>query len=377
MPASNSAADSGLVRDAFSRLKAFVNSHASRHAVGGADPLTPASIGAVNGVAIQPPGGWADMDANLQIQAGRYALYAGTSKNVPSAGGGVVGILEVLPRLEGAATQIYQRWIVMGSTSGNPIGEWIRGTYDSGSTWGSWVRVDNADLKPSDIGAADLWAISRTGAGEDANTFTTAGMYMLNANAANTPVASVGYLEVTARNQAGAYYYLQEFTQSTASSNSASANRWLRHSLTGATWSSWTRVGIEDTYWRNITSLMSPAAGVVGGSVLIRRIGNTVAMRLSGIRTDVQATGNTQLFTASGGYPLPNGFLASSAHIGGIASQSNSINMIAHVSVWSSSNVLIGQRPGTTMWWNGAQLSCEITWITDQAWPTTLPGTPA
>lgn len=66
MPASNSAADSGLVRDALSRVKAAIHTHASRHAAGGPDAITPESIRAV------PLARPDTVDADASIASGSY-----------------------------------------------------------------------------------------------------------------------------------------------------------------------------------------------------------------------------------------------------------------------------------------------------------------
>lgn len=254
MPASNSAADSGLVRDAFSRIKALVNSHASRHAAGGADPVTPASIG-----------------------------------------------------------------------------------------------------------AKDLYAESRTGSGEDANLFVTPGTFMLNANALNTPAAVIGYLDVTLRVHTSPYI-LQEFTESGAPAHKAVANRWIRHSLNGSAWSAWTSVCLDDTRWRQTTAFLSE--GFATDKARIRRVGQTVSVNLQGA-----TVAGSNSYVASG---MPLGFRPSSSGVvypifeyaaAGVTKN------LGHFGLNSSGTTFFRAMASGTLFF-------ECSWVTNDPWPTTLPGTP-
>lgn len=126
--------------------------HASTHAKGGSDPITPESIGAVNGAAIQPPGAWADMDANDLTTAGRYLLYGGASQNTPTGVTSAPCIVDVLAN-NAAGSLLVQ---VLRSPAGGSE-EWVRSF--SGGAWSPWKRsVMDDDPRLLDTGWRRLFS---------------------------------------------------------------------------------------------------------------------------------------------------------------------------------------------------------------------------
>ena len=136
------------------------------------------------------------------------------------------------------------------------------------------------------------------------------------------------------------------------------AIRWVKTSGAGNT--GW-RVAYGDTGWRNISSLLSNGWG---GSVYVRRINDSVELRVEGLaRSD---TSNTIM-------TFPTGFLPSLVASHGLrfnlqqadptASQTR-FRIVSNIFSTFNSPTVPGPYYG------------GYTWTGSEAWPTTLPGTP-
>ena len=143
----------------------------------------------------------------------------------------------------------------------------------------------------------------------------------------------------------------------TAATNGAI--RWIKTSGAGNT--GW-RVEYGDTGWRNISSLM---VNGWGGSVYIRRINASVELRAEGLtRSETSHTIMT----------LPAGFLPTQAagygfrfvlHQADPTASQTRFRILSNTLTTINSSTVPGPYYGGT------------TWTISEAWPNTLPGTPA
>ena len=145
----------------------------------------------------------------------------------------------------------------------------------------------------------------------------------------------------------------------TAATNGAI--RWIKTSGTGNT--GW-RVEYGDTGWRNITALLGDS--VTGGKALIRRANGTVWFDVENLT--FPTTPSYLLFSPSAipmGFRVVSGwkyFNPTSRHTGG--SQ-------------GPLRVSYGGDLGLYDTTNKTELVAYVSWPTENAWPATLPGTPA
>ena len=137
------------------------------------------------------------------------------------------------------------------------------------------------------------------------------------------------------------------------------AIRWVKTSGAGNT--GW-RVEYGDTGWRNISSLLSNGWG---GSVYVRRINTSVELRAEGL---TRSETSTDIMTLPAGF-LPDsiagyGFRFTLHQADSTASQTRFRLISNRLTTVNTSSVPGPYYGGTT-------------WTISEAWPTTLPGTPA
>lgn len=136
------------------------------------------------------------------------------------------------------------------------------------------------------------------------------------------------------------------------------AIRWIKASGTGTT--GW-RVEYGDTALRNISSLIANAAG----SLSISRVGSTVFLNAKNIIPSSDLTsGSAFISTLPLGFrPMERRDFTLAATLGSSTNRSAFQFATGSIGVW---------LPSTS-----DKYSFQLSWQTSDAWPTTLPGTPA
>ena len=145
----------------------------------------------------------------------------------------------------------------------------------------------------------------------------------------------------------------------TATAATNGAIRWIKTSGAGST--GW-RVEYGDTGWRNISSLITNGWG---GSVYVRRINASVELRAEGL---TRSATSTNIMTLPAGF-LPDtvagfGFRFTLHQADSTASQTRFRTISNMLTTVNTSSVPGPYYGGTT-------------WTISEAWPNTLPGTPA
>lgn len=293
--------------------KSEIGSHADSHASGGADPITPASIGAANMYASSRSGG--DEDVNLYVDPGTY-LFASSAANLPV---GTTGYLEVTRR---AASLIMQRF--NPSSGGTDGREWLRHSAD-GTSWSSWSRTDAGSVTPEEIGAPDNAQVS--------------GAIPLGEFGPGKQFTNAQIVEYGVQISGIAY----DTAMAALPANSPK---------------------VADTGWR----LLSPENGWTG-EIRLRRFGSIVHFRARSLN-GTAATSSNVIQIPSGFKPGPN----LPAHGMGNKSSNAQSGSDPIGAVGGGSNDLV-RTFGTITTWTGGSASIE--WMTSDAFPATLPGTPA
>ena len=157
-----------------------------------------------------------------------------------------------------------------------------------------------------------------------------------------------------------------------------------QRSLVSGTWSAWQFLGsqvVDQTAGRTITTwddvnnrsqliygdtgLRTITTNLLSGTcnlATLRRINNMVTFRLVTWAKDPAGIGNETIYT------LPDGFRPDQTIFSGVGSQRGTAN-ICQFDVGSAGSI-VQQAPLLT---SGVQLN--LSWFTNQPWPTTLPGT--
>lgn len=130
---------------------------------------------------------------------------------------------------------------------------------------------------------------------------------------------------------------------------------------------------MQDTGWRDITAALTdtPANRVANFQILLRRIGKTVYLK-------TYSAGYTVTGAIFPWYTLPSGFIASGA--GSV----NTLRRETFILPRDGTNSFVGGidiLAGNLVRWNtyfaGNATYASVSWITDDAFPVTLPGSPA
>lgn len=150
------------------------------------------------------------------------------------------------------------------------------------------------------------------------------------------------------------------------------AAKWVKMWGTGNT--GWT-VLYGDTGWRDIKSLLDNFWDNTS-NLQLRRIGKTVYLRTNGLRVGNNPTGarsaNRNLFTNKGDMPL--GFRVAGWGTCHGAVNIGSVQMGAIYSSRDAHDFSIRGVPGTGNWTKGDSCSFNLSYVTENDWPTTLPG---
>lgn len=170
---------------------------------------------------------------------------------------------------------------------------------------------------------------------------------------------------------------------------------------TSGTWNGWRRIDsgavtLEsigaapalDTGWRIIPT-DTATHPLAGGTVRIRRVGSVVTLKVVGLQLAASTESPVQFIPSSGSAAFnASGFVPSTGRLPFFASRQNSITDRHSMVAWTSGNNLAlvwyhRESIDVTSTTRGLTLPAstvltgEISWLTDQPWPTTLPGTPA
>lgn len=145
---------------------------------------------------------------------------------------------------------------------------------------------------------------------------------------------------------------------------------------------------LRDTGWRVIPT-DTTAHPLADGTVQVRRVGSVVTLKIVNVQLAASTESPVRFIPSSGGAAFnATGFLPSTSRLPFFASRTNSVTDRHSMVVWTSGNNL------ALFWYHresidvatssrgvtlpaSTQLTGEISWLTDQPWPTTLPGTPA
>lgn len=126
----------------------------------------------------------------------------------------------------------------------------------------------------------------------------------------------------------------------------------------------------QDTGWRNISGLLDPAAWTLAalqGRLLIKRVANTVYFEAR--LTLVAALASNQSVSM---FAIPVGF-QSATYATAAISYTGTVPVVAHTELSSS---LLSVNPKAALA-AGQTIALAGSWRTANAWPSTLPGTPA
>lgn len=136
----------------------------------------------------------------------------------------------------------------------------------------------------------------------------------------------------------------------------------------------WT-VMYGDTGWRDIKTLLDPFWDNTS-NIQLRRINKTVYLRSSGLKVGDNPTGarsaNKTLFTNKADMPL--GFRGSGWGMCHGAVNIGSVQMGAIYSSRDAHDFSIRGVPGTGNWTKGEACSFNLSYVTENDWPTVLPG---
>lgn len=150
------------------------------------------------------------------------------------------------------------------------------------------------------------------------------------------------------------------------------AVKWIKMWGTGNT--GWT-VLYGDTGWRDVESLLDPFWDSTS-NLQLRRINKTVYLRSSGLKVGDNPTGarsaNKQLFPSKDDMPLGfrgNGWGACHGLV-----NISSVQLGAIYSYRASHELTIRGVPGAGNWTKGDICSFNMSYVTENDWPTVLPG---
>ena len=150
------------------------------------------------------------------------------------------------------------------------------------------------------------------------------------------------------------------------------AAKWIKMWGTGNT--GWT-VLYGDTGWRDVKSLLDPFWNNTN-ALQLRRIGKTVYLRTNSLKVGDNPTGarsaNKLLFTNKDDFPL--GFRSSGWGTCHALVNIGSVQLGAIYSSRDAHDFSIRAVPGVGNWTKGDSCSFNLSYVTENDWPTTLPG---
>ena len=150
------------------------------------------------------------------------------------------------------------------------------------------------------------------------------------------------------------------------------AVKWVK--MWGTSNTGWT-VLYGDTGWRDIKSLLDTFWDNTS-NIQLRRIGKTVYLRSSSLKVGDNPTGARSaikpLFTDKDGFPL--GFRNAGWGTCHALVNIGSVQLGAIYSYRAAHDLTIRGIPGTGNWTKGDSCSFNLSYVTENDWPTTLPG---
>ena len=153
------------------------------------------------------------------------------------------------------------------------------------------------------------------------------------------------------------------------------AVKWIK--MWGMSNTGWT-VLYGDTGWRDIKALLDPFWDSTS-NIQLRRIGKTVYLRSSGLKVGDNPTGGRyvikQLFPDKGDMPLGfryNGWGRAQGFV--IINTSGNDDIGSVYSYRAAHDFAVRGIPGTGDWTKGDTCSFNLSYVTENDWPTTLPG---
>ena len=221
------------------------------------------------------------------------------------------------------------------------------------------AKTSETNAKQSETNAGDYAAVATTAATEAVDAMEEAAL----SAAAFSIYTGTGSPEGKVSAPVGSIY------TDTAATNGAI--RWIKVSGTGNT--GW-RVEYGDTGWRRLEPLGEYFTGE--GDVLFRRINNNVTMKFVDVGVDTQ--GKSLIYLSEPGY-IPAEFRGeygdrTSFWVSNVIANPNYLITIAQGSrIRYQYTTTPGSHPGT----GNQAMRGQGMWVTDQPWPSTLPGTPA
>ena len=153
------------------------------------------------------------------------------------------------------------------------------------------------------------------------------------------------------------------------------AVKWIK--MWGMSNTGWT-VLYGDTGWRDIKSLLDPFWDSTS-NIQLRRIGRTVYLRSSGLKVGDNPTGGRyvikQLFPGKDDMPLGFRYAGWGRAQGLVIINTRSSDDIGSVySYRAAHDFAVRGIPGTGDWTKGDACSFNMSYVTENDWPTTLPG---
>ena len=244
-----------------------------------------------------------------------------------------VSPLPLTPRANGVMDSLYKTgFVVSGTGTDRKFDLWVSGYRTDKRTWGIYRTL--AEHRGSN--QAETLPVTRVGTGSPEGNVAA-------------PVGSI-YTDTAATN---------------------GAIRWIKASGTGT--AGW-RVEYGDTGWRRLAPLGEYFTGE--GDILFRRINNNVTVKFVDVGVDTQ--GKQLVYLSEPGY-IPAEFRGAyedrtSFWVSNASANPNYLLTIAQGSrIRYQTTTAPGSHPGT----GNQAMRGQGMWITDQPWPSTLPGTPA
>lgn len=307
-------------------------------------------------------------DLNNLVRSGQYR--GNLLTNSPNSGAGSYFFIEVM----GFSNDfVAQRATGLNSASG-ALGAVFTRSRENG-VWGPWKRIytlpGSATLIPeSDLSAS---AQQRIGLGADtydrfgpkakqlANGYDLDGLWQggqYRAVApANAPIVVAGewwYIEVISHEPG---YIVQRATGMTGYYQGIAYTR----VQSGGGWSSWKLTGGGDTGTRSINAAMTNVVTDGNSACTIRRVNNIVTLKLINFRRAPGQLAPEPVYTVPAGFRSPTEETGSGVNEGGTGS-------IIGAFVYNGGRIRLFNLPDAETY-----NKVSMTWLTDEAWPSTLP----